>query len=161
MAEQQPVTPMKTSQRVRESSRTRSKPVALTHINSTRKSARQILFGAYPWLTGCCPRPKSSPSPPTEASKRPRESLKTRYQPVTLTHVKLKRSQCHISSIKPRPWLPDYCADALRVSTTRLYRRRTLGSLTVAMHSIVQYRKTYGISPSYETRHLARETKFS
>ena len=34
---------------------------------------------------------------------------------VTSTHGKLKRSQRHESSIKLRPWLPDYCSGALLV----------------------------------------------
>ena len=50
---------------------------------------------------------------PIEASKGLRESSKTRYQPVTSTHVKLKWSQRHESSIKLRPWLPDYCSGML------------------------------------------------
>ena len=55
------------------------------------------------------------PVTPMETSKGLRESSKTRHQPVTSKHVKLKRSQRHESSIKLRPWLPDYCTDALLV----------------------------------------------
>ena len=51
-----------------------------------------------------------------EISKRLRESLNTRYQRVTSTRVKLKQSQRHESSIKLRPWLPDYCTGALLVA---------------------------------------------
>ena len=50
-----------------------------------------------------------------EASKGLREFSKNRHQPVTSKHVKLERSERHESSIKLRPWLPDYCTGALLV----------------------------------------------
>ena len=55
------------------------------------------------------------PVTPMEASKGLRESSKTRHQPVTSKHLKLKRSQRHESSMKLRPWLQDYCTGALLV----------------------------------------------
>ena len=55
------------------------------------------------------------PDTSMESSKGPIEASKTRHQPVTSKHVKLKRSQRHENSIKLRPWLPDYCTGALLV----------------------------------------------
>ena len=58
---------------------------------------------------------EQQPVTPMEASKALRESSKSRYLPVTSTHVKLKRSQRHKRSIKLRPWLPDYCTGVFLV----------------------------------------------